>query len=127
MTTCRIIQNNNSNVSLVPVREYLNVEDQMVENKGAGISRPLSGVAKNTIRSFSTKSSNPNNTNNLDLDKGRILQENTQKAVYAYLINGKRYVGSSENLSRRFAEDLNVNYLIRTKYMYICRAQTWLF
>lgn len=28
------------------------------------------------IRSFSTKSSNPNNTNNLDLDKGRILQEN---------------------------------------------------
>ena len=38
MTTCRIIQNNNSNVSLVPVREYLNMEDQMEEilkeNKG---------------------------------------------------------------------------------------------
>jgi hypothetical protein len=42
MSPCRIMQNNNSNVSLVPAREYLNVADQMEdilkENKGkAGI------------------------------------------------------------------------------------------
>jgi hypothetical protein len=54
-----------------------------------------SSSIKKFIRQFSTKSSN---TNNLDLDKGRILQENNQKSgVYMFtnLINGKRYVGSS--------------------------------
>jgi group I intron endonuclease len=61
----------------------------------------------------------------IDIDKIRILQENTKKSgVYMFknLTNGKRYIGSSENLSRRFSEYLNTNYLIRAKYMNICKA-----
>jgi group I intron endonuclease len=38
------------------------------------------------------------------------------------MINGKRYIGSSENLKRRFREYFNTNYLMRKKCMYICRA-----
>jgi group I intron endonuclease len=37
-------------------------------------------------------------------------------------INGKKYIGSSINLSKRLGEDLNVNHLMRCTYMYICRA-----
>jgi hypothetical protein len=36
--------------------------------------------------------------NNVDLEKGRILQENTQKSgIYMFknLINGNRYIGSA--------------------------------
>jgi excinuclease UvrABC nuclease subunit len=37
-------------------------------------------------------------------------------------INGKRYVGSSDKLNRRFSDYLNTNYLQHTNCMYICRA-----
>jgi group I intron endonuclease len=37
-------------------------------------------------------------------------------------INGKRYIGSSENLNRRFSEFFYINYLKKSNYMYICRA-----
>jgi hypothetical protein len=59
---------------------------------------------------------------NADTDKQKILKENKGKSgVYMLtnLINGKRYVGSSENLSRRFTEYLNINYLMRNGSMYI--------
>jgi len=36
--------------------------------------------------------------------------------------NGKRYIGSSENLRARFLNYLNTNYLLRNTFMYICRA-----
>jgi hypothetical protein len=58
-------------------------------------------------------------------DKQKILKENKYKSgIYMFknLINGKRYVGSSSNLSIRFREYLNINYLIRNNYMYIYRA-----
>lgn len=62
---------------------------------------------------------------NVDLEKLNILKENIKKSgiyMFTNLIDGKRYIGSSENLSRRFSEYLNTNYLIRDKYMYICNA-----
>jgi group I intron endonuclease len=37
-------------------------------------------------------------------------------------INGQRYVGSSENLKRRFTEYFNINHLTRSNYMAIHRA-----
>jgi group I intron endonuclease len=58
-------------------------------------------------------------------EKVNILQENTQKSgIYMFknLINGKRYIGSSVNLIRRFLRYLNTNYLIRENCMQICRA-----
>jgi len=37
-------------------------------------------------------------------------------------INKKRYIGSSENLKRRFREYFNINYLLTNNYMYICNS-----
>jgi len=37
-------------------------------------------------------------------------------------INGKRYIGSSDNLKRRFSEYFNENYLLRNQCMAICCA-----
>ena len=37
-------------------------------------------------------------------------------------INGKRYIGSSDNLKRRFNEYYNVNHLLRNQSMAICCA-----
>jgi len=37
-------------------------------------------------------------------------------------INGKRYIGSSDNLKRRFREYFNINYLLKDNCMQICRA-----
>jgi len=37
-------------------------------------------------------------------------------------INGKRYIGSSENLNRRFREYFNINYLLTNNSMYICNS-----
>jgi group I intron endonuclease len=37
-------------------------------------------------------------------------------------INGKRYIGSSENLKRRFSEYFNINYLLNNNSMYICNS-----
>jgi group I intron endonuclease len=42
--------------------------------------------------------------------------------MWKNLINGKRYVGSSDNLKRRFSEYLNVNYLLRNTCMNIWKA-----
>jgi len=37
-------------------------------------------------------------------------------------INDKQYIGSSDNLNRRFNEYFNTNYLLKNTCMYICRA-----
>jgi len=37
-------------------------------------------------------------------------------------INNKRYIGSSDNLKRRFSEYFNTNYLLKHNYMAICCA-----
>jgi group I intron endonuclease len=42
--------------------------------------------------------------------------------MFQNLINGKRYIGSSENLLIRFSKYFNTNYLLRNTCMYICRA-----
>jgi group I intron endonuclease len=57
--------------------------------------------------------------------KAQILSENKNKSgiyMFSNLINGKRYIGSSDNLNRRFSEYFNTNYLLRNKCMAICRA-----
>ena len=36
--------------------------------------------------------------------------------------NDKRYIGSSDNLNRRFSEYFNTNYLLKRNYMIICCA-----
>jgi excinuclease UvrABC nuclease subunit len=59
---------------------------------------------------------------NFDIDKLRILQDNTKKSgIYMFknLINGKRYIGSSVNLIIRFLQYLNTNYLLRNTCMNI--------
>jgi group I intron endonuclease len=42
--------------------------------------------------------------------------------MFTNLKNGKRYIGSYENLTRRFREYFNTNYLIKNNYMAICCA-----
>jgi len=37
-------------------------------------------------------------------------------------INGKCYIGSSDNLNRRFREYFNINHLLNNKSMYICNS-----
>jgi predicted GIY-YIG superfamily endonuclease len=62
---------------------------------------------------------------NAGRDKIIILSNNKGKSgIYMFknLINGKQYIGSSENLRRRFYEYFSPNYLIRNNSMYICRA-----
>lgn len=62
---------------------------------------------------------------NVDIDKIDILKDNLLKSgiyMFTNLTNGKRYIGSSGNLSRRFSEYLNTNYLIRANTMVICHA-----
>lgn len=48
----------------------------------------------------------------------------TGNCVYLFIHNesGKKYVGSSVDLSRRLRNDFNINHLQRAKSMYICRA-----
>jgi len=73
---------------------------------------------------FNTKTKYTNN-NNVDTDKLKILLDNKGKSgIYCFtnLTNGKKYVGSSTNLRRRFLEYLNTNHLIKQEYMYINRA-----
>jgi len=38
------------------------------------------------------------------------------------LINEKSYIGSSQDLGRRFGQYFNINYLIKDDSMAICRA-----
>jgi len=62
---------------------------------------------------------------NSDTCKEKILSENTNKSgVYCLtnLLNGKQYIGSSNNLRRRFLQYFNTNYLIRDDCMSICRS-----
>ena len=61
----------------------------------------------------------------MDLEKVKIWQDNKGRSgvyMFSNIKKGKRYIGSSENLSRRFSEYLNVNYLLRHNYMAICCA-----
>ena len=54
---------------------------------------------------------------NTEADKDKILKENNNKSgIYMFKnsINGKRYIGSSENLNRRFGEYFNENYLLKS-------------
>jgi group I intron endonuclease len=62
---------------------------------------------------------------NTEADKATILKENKNKSgIYMFknLINAKRYIGSSVNLSIRFLQYFNTNYLQRNTCMIICRA-----
>jgi group I intron endonuclease len=62
---------------------------------------------------------------NSETSKKKIISDNKNKAgIYMFQnsINDKRYIGSSDNLNRRFGEYFNVNYLFRNTSMYICRA-----
>jgi hypothetical protein len=78
-------------------------------------------------RSYSTVSPQPKGEkyDNADTDKLRILSDNKGKiGVYMWinLETGKRYIGSSVNLKRRFLEYYNVNRLLRGSSMTINRA-----
>ena len=42
--------------------------------------------------------------------------------MWKNLINKKKYVGSSDNLRRRFQQYFNNNHLIKNNSMQICRA-----
>lgn len=62
---------------------------------------------------------------NSDTCKTKILSDNKNKSgIYMWKnsINGKRYIGSSENLNRRFKEYFNINYLLKNNSMYICNS-----
>jgi hypothetical protein len=62
---------------------------------------------------------------NADLQKLEILGDNKGKSgIYCFtnLTSGKKYVGSSVNLGRRFSQYFNVNYLTRQSYMTICKS-----
>jgi predicted GIY-YIG superfamily endonuclease len=39
--------------------------------------------------------------------------------MWTNLINGKRYIGSTDNLKRRFLQYFNTNHLLTNTYMYI--------
>ena len=77
-------------------------------------------------RAFSTKLPCPEKVySNADTQKAEIRGENKGKSgIYCFtnLTDGKKYVGSSENLGRRFAEYFNINFLEKNNSMYICRA-----
>jgi hypothetical protein len=63
--------------------------------------------------------------NNVDIAKLQILQDNADKSgiyLFTNLINGKRYIGSSQNLRNRFLNYLNTKYLLRNTCMNICKA-----
>jgi group I intron endonuclease len=63
--------------------------------------------------------------NNVDIEKARILQENTKKSgIYMFknLINGKRYIEPAQDIRVKFYQYFNIKSLERHNYMYICRA-----
>jgi len=62
---------------------------------------------------------------NAKADKAQILSDNKNKSgIYMFqnLTNGKQYIGSSNNLTKRFYEYFNQNSLLRNKSMAICCA-----
>jgi hypothetical protein len=59
------------------------------------------------------------------IDKTKILADNKGKSgiyLFTHKETGKKYIGSSFNLRRRFMEYFNPNYLEKANYMYISRA-----
>lgn len=76
----------------------------------------------NQKRFYSTNSKAKKVYNNADLEKEQIACDNKGKSgIYMFknLINKKRYVGSSVNISRRMLEYFNLNYLESKKSMHI--------
>ena len=78
-------------------------------------------------RTYSTLPSNSKGVkyNNADKDKITILSENKGKAgvyMWTHIESGKRYVGSSVNLRRRFLEYFNTERLIKDASMVINRG-----
>jgi hypothetical protein len=62
---------------------------------------------------------------NVEADKAIIIKDNQGKSgIYMFknLTNGKRYIGSSENIIIRFLQYFNFNYLLSHKCMAICCA-----
>jgi hypothetical protein len=62
---------------------------------------------------------------NVDTQSREILVENKGlSGIYKWTnkINGKIYIGSSQNISKRFSQYSNPNYLERNTSMPICRA-----
>jgi excinuclease UvrABC nuclease subunit len=62
---------------------------------------------------------------NIDTEKLQILSDNIGKSgIYCFTntINGKRYVGSSNNLRIRLLQYFNTNHLLKNTSMPICRA-----
>ena len=62
---------------------------------------------------------------NSDTCKEEILSENKNKSgIYMWTnnINKKCYIGSSNNLNKRFREYFNINHLLKNKSMSICCA-----
>lgn len=62
---------------------------------------------------------------NAATDKARILAENRKKSgIYKFqnLITGKVYIGSAQNISKRFSQYSRISCLKINTTMYICRA-----
>jgi group I intron endonuclease len=62
---------------------------------------------------------------NLETEKLEILKNNKNQAGVYQLIHiksGKYYIGSSNNISKRFSYYFNKKYLEQNKSMYICKA-----
>jgi hypothetical protein len=62
---------------------------------------------------------------NAEADKGKIISDNKKKSgiyVWKNLVNQKQYIGSSDNLRRRFNNYFNPKHLLKYDYMYINRA-----
>ena len=97
-------------------------------------------VQNNTIsnyiydtRLYSTKTNpnrnltpiNPKKFSNADKDKLAIIEYSKGKTgiyLWTNILNGKKYVGSSNNLKRRFLEYYNVNRLLKENSMPIYAA-----
>jgi len=62
---------------------------------------------------------------NAEADKDKILSDNKNKSgIYMWTnsTNGKRYIGSAENLKIRFSQYFNNNHLLINTSMNICKA-----
>jgi hypothetical protein len=93
----------------------------MKNNKKNNFSVPISPPAPSNNFEERSEKCYPNS----DACKEKILSDNKNKSgIYKWenKINGKRYIGSSENLNRRFREYFNINYLLKNKSMYICNS-----